>query len=91
MKRKDRMKLSLPPKLVEKLVWVPVTLQIKFYHDHNFRKTQKCKPMEKGIIRIGKTVEIVGLRGSHSTIVTSVKMFQKTLEESNRDVLLNQN
>ncbi len=23
-KRKDRMKLSLPPKLVEKLVWVPV-------------------------------------------------------------------
>jgi hypothetical protein len=22
--RKDRMKLSLPPKLVEKLVWVPV-------------------------------------------------------------------
>ncbi len=24
MKRKDRMKLSLPPKLVEKLVWVPV-------------------------------------------------------------------
>jgi hypothetical protein len=24
MKRKDRMKLSLPPKLVERLFWVPV-------------------------------------------------------------------
>lgn len=38
--------------------------------------------IERGIIRIGETVEIVGLRGSHSTIVTSLEMFQKTLEES---------
>ncbi|KAH9530653.1 hypothetical protein CY35_20G016700 [Sphagnum magellanicum] len=38
--------------------------------------------IERGIIRVGETVEIVGLRGSHSTIVTSLEMFQKTLEES---------
>jgi hypothetical protein len=29
-KRKHRMKLSLPPKLVEKLVWVPVIPSVKF-------------------------------------------------------------
>nr|AND48474.1 translational elongation factor Tu [Flatbergium sericeum] len=38
--------------------------------------------VERGIIRVGETVEIVGLRGSRSTIVTSLEMFQKTLEES---------
>jgi elongation factor Tu len=38
--------------------------------------------IERGIIRVGEIVEIVGLRGSHSTIVTSLEMFQKTLEES---------
>jgi hypothetical protein len=30
-KRKDRMKLSLPPKLVEKLVWVPIILICKIF------------------------------------------------------------
>jgi hypothetical protein len=30
-KRKDKMKLSLPPKLVEKLVWVPVVLLCKIF------------------------------------------------------------
>ncbi len=30
-RRKDRMKLSLPPKLVEKLVWVPVILFCKIF------------------------------------------------------------
>jgi len=38
--------------------------------------------IERGIIRVGEIIEIVGLRGSHSTIVTSLEMFQKTLEES---------
>jgi hypothetical protein len=30
-KRKDRMKLCLPPKLVEKLVWVPIILLCKIF------------------------------------------------------------
>ncbi len=30
-KRKDRMKLNLPPKLVEKLVWVPAILFCKIF------------------------------------------------------------
>ncbi len=30
-RRKDRMKLNLPPKLVEKLVWVPVILFCKIF------------------------------------------------------------
>jgi elongation factor Tu len=38
--------------------------------------------IERGIIRVGETIKIVGLKGSHSTIVTSLEMFQKTLEES---------
>jgi elongation factor Tu len=34
-----------------------------------------------GTIVIGR-IEIIGLRGNHSTIVTSLEMFQKTLEEN---------
>jgi hypothetical protein len=30
-KMKDRMKLSLPPKLLEKLVWVPVIVFCKIF------------------------------------------------------------
>jgi len=38
--------------------------------------------IERGIIRVGEIVKIVGLRGNHSTIVTSLEMFQKTFEEN---------
>jgi hypothetical protein len=42
--RKDRMKLSLPPKLVEKLVWVPViSLSTLFIPSYTFDALFKPK------------------------------------------------
>nr|YP_009497781.1 elongation factor Tu [Acanthoceras zachariasii]AWT40494.1 elongation factor Tu [Acanthoceras zachariasii] len=37
--------------------------------------------IERGIVKIGDNVELVGLRQTLSTTVTGIEMFQKTLEE----------
>jgi len=37
--------------------------------------------IERGIVKIGDNVEIVGLRQTQPTTVTGIEMFQKTLEE----------
>jgi len=37
--------------------------------------------IERGVVKIGDNVEIVGLRATQPTIVTGIEMFQKTLEE----------
>merc|ERR1712087_488503 len=38
--------------------------------------------VERGTIKIGDNIELIGLGGTKSTIVTGLEMFQKTLEES---------
>ncbi len=38
--------------------------------------------VERGAIKVGEVVEIVGLRETRSTTVTGLEMFQKSLEES---------
>lgn len=38
--------------------------------------------VERGCIKIGETIEIVGLRETRTTTVTGLEMFQKSLEES---------
>ncbi|MCZ6676260.1 MAG: elongation factor Tu [Candidatus Poribacteria bacterium] len=37
--------------------------------------------IERGIVRVGETVEIVGLSPTHSTVATGVEMFRKLLDE----------
>jgi elongation factor Tu len=37
--------------------------------------------IERGVVNVGETVEIVGLKDTHSTTVTGVEMFNKTLEQ----------
>jgi hypothetical protein len=44
---KQKMKLSLPPKLVEKLVWVPVTCLIPYYAE-----TGRSRPLIAWLLRI---------------------------------------
>ena len=46
------------------------------------RGTVATGRVERGLVKIGDTVEIVGLRDTRSTTVTGLEMFQKTLEES---------
>ena len=38
--------------------------------------------VERGIVKVGETVELVGLKETRSTIVTGLEMFQKSLEEA---------
>ena len=45
------------------------------------RGTVATGRIERGIIKVGETVEIVGLGETRQTTVTGVEMFQKTLDE----------
>ena len=46
------------------------------------RGTVATGRVERGKIRIGETVEIIGLKNTRSTTVTGLEMFQKSLEET---------
>ncbi len=37
--------------------------------------------IERGMVKINDTIEIVGIRATQSTVVTGVEMFRKTLDE----------
>ena len=45
------------------------------------RGTVATGRIERGIIKVGETVEIVGINATQTTTVTGIEMFQKTLEE----------
>ena len=45
------------------------------------RGTVTTGRIERGIIKVGETVEIVGLKDTQTTTVTGIEMFQKTLDE----------
>jgi len=45
------------------------------------RGTVATGRIERGKVKVGETVEIVGIKDTRSTTVTGVEMFQKTLEE----------
>lgn len=46
------------------------------------RGTVATGRVERGTVKVGATVELVGLSDTRSTTVTGLEMFQKTLEES---------
>jgi elongation factor Tu len=45
------------------------------------RGTVATGRIERGKVKVGETVELVGIRNTRSTTVTGVEMFQKTLDE----------
>jgi len=45
------------------------------------RGTVATGRIERGIVKVGEQVEIVGLRDTQSTVCTGVEMFRKTLDE----------
>ena len=46
------------------------------------RGTVATGRVERGVVHVGDTVELVGLKNTRSTTVTGLEMFQKTLDES---------
>ena len=45
------------------------------------RGTVATGRIERGKVKVGETIEIIGIRDTRSTTVTGVEMFQKTLDE----------
>ena len=45
------------------------------------RGTVSTGRVERGIVKVGDTIEIVGIKETRSTTVTGIEMFQKTLDE----------
>jgi elongation factor Tu len=45
------------------------------------RGTVATGRIERGVVKVGETIEIIGINDTTSTTVTGVEMFQKTLEE----------
>ena len=46
------------------------------------RGTVATGRIERGEVKVGDTIEIVGLRETRSTTITGLEMFQKSLEEA---------
>jgi len=59
----------------------PFLLPIEDVFSITGRGTVVTGRVERGVVRIGDAVEIVGLRETQSSVVTGVEMFRKTLEE----------
>nr|YP_010330300.1 elongation factor Tu [Rhodella violacea]UNJ18016.1 elongation factor Tu [Rhodella violacea] len=45
------------------------------------RGTVATGRIERGIVKVGETIEIVGVKNTQTTTITGLEMFQKTLEE----------
>ena len=45
------------------------------------RGTVSTGRVERGIVKVGDTIEIVGIKETRTTTVTGIEMFQKTLDE----------
>ncbi|CAL9092503.1 unnamed protein product [Musa acuminata var. zebrina] len=61
---------------------LPFLLAVEDVFSITGRGTVATGRVERGTIRIGETVDIVGLRETRNTTVTGVEMFQKTLDDA---------
>ncbi|KAL5976979.1 hypothetical protein ACLOJK_021317 [Asimina triloba] len=61
---------------------LPFLLAVEDVFSITGRGTVATGRVERGTIKVGETVNIVGLKETRSTIVTRVEMFQKILDEA---------
>ena len=59
----------------------PFLMPIEDVFSISGRGTVATGRLERGIIKVGDDVEIVGIRPTHKTVCTGVEMFRKTLDE----------
>jgi elongation factor Tu len=69
--------IPLPPREVEK----PFLMPIEDIFSISGRGTVVTGRIERGKIKVGEEVEIVGFRDTQKTVVTGVEMFKKQLDE----------
>lgn len=59
----------------------PFLMSIEDVFSITGRGTVVTGRIERGIVKVGETIEIVGLRDTQSTVVTGVEMFRKLLDQ----------
>ncbi|MCC6669727.1 MAG: elongation factor Tu [Planctomycetes bacterium] len=69
--------IPLPVRDVDK----PFLMPVEDVFSIEGRGTVGTGRVERGMVKVGDTIEIVGIRDTKSTTVTGVEMFQKTLNE----------
>jgi elongation factor Tu len=52
------------------------------------RGTVATGRIERGIVKVGENVEIVGVGDTQNTTITGIEMFQKTLDEALLETML---
>ena len=70
--------IPLPDREIDK----PFLMAVENVVSITGRGTVATGRVERGALKVGETVEIVGLQGTQTTTVIGLEMFQKTLEES---------
>ena len=69
--------IPTPPRPVDQ----PFLMPIEDVFGIKGRGTVTTGRIERGIVKVGETVEIVGIRDTRSTVVTGVEMFKKLLDQ----------
>ncbi len=69
--------IPTPPRPVDQ----PFLMPIEDVFNIKGRGTVVTGRIERGIVKVGETVEIVGVRPTRSTVVTGVEMFKKLLDQ----------
>jgi elongation factor Tu len=69
--------VPLPPREVDK----PFIMPIEDIFSIQGRGTVVTGRIERGIVKVGEAVEIVGFRDTRQTVVTGIEMFKKLLDE----------
>jgi elongation factor Tu len=65
----------------ERAIDKPFLMPVEDIFSISGRGTVATGRIERGIVKVGETVEIVGIRDTRNTVVTGVEMFKKLLDE----------
>ena len=69
--------IPTPQREIEK----PFLMSVEDVFSISGRGTVATGRVDRGIVKVGETVEIVGIKDTRSTVVTGVEMFKKLLDE----------
>jgi elongation factor Tu len=69
--------IPLPERAIDK----PFLMPVEDVFSISGRGTVATGRIERGIVKVGETVEIVGMKDTRTTVVTGVEMFKKLLDE----------
>ncbi|MBP0017963.1 MAG: elongation factor Tu [Cyanobacteria bacterium SBLK] len=75
----DNVDMAIPTP--EREVDKPFLMAVEDVFSITGRGTVATGRIERGKVKVGETIEIIGIRDTRSTTVTGVEMFQKTLDE----------